>query len=294
MSRSVEAFTRHRSLLVGVAYRILGSAADAEDVVQESWLRWSKVDASTVAEPRAYLITTVSRLAIDRLRRLKAQREAYVGPWLPEPVATTDMERSETVELAMLVVLETLSPLERAVFVLREAFELPYSEIAEVIGREEATTRQIAKRAREHVRERRRRFDVDKRKRREITEQFMNAVVQGDVEGLTRLLATDVSLVSDSGGKARSPLRVVQGASRVARGVAAFAEERNRRSFLASLGLPPATEIDIDVREINGGPALVISAGQRPLTVVSLIISEGVIDSIYLIVNPDKLSFVGA
>ncbi len=147
MSGPLEAFTTHRRLLIGVAYRVLGSAADAEDMVQEAWLRWSKVDHETIEEPRAFLITMVSRLAIDRLRQVKARRETYVGPWLPEPISSDRLERTDNADLAMLIVLETLSPLERAVFVLREAFDLPFAEIATIIGREEATTRQLAKRA---------------------------------------------------------------------------------------------------------------------------------------------------
>src|SRR4051812_26993102 len=162
-----QVFMEHRQTLVAVAYRMLGSLTDAEDVVQESWLRWSGVDHDAVTDPRAYLVTVTSRLAIDRLRRVRARRETYVGSWLPEPVSTgpdiaEHRELADTVELALLVVLETLSPLERAVFVLREAFGLPFDEIGEIVGREAAAARQVAHRAREHVQQRRPRYDVDR------------------------------------------------------------------------------------------------------------------------------------
>ena len=197
---SAEVFAENRELLVGVAYRMLGSATDAEDVVQDAWLRWAAVDHATVDAPRAYLITITTRLAIDRLRRAKARRENYVGAWLPEPVSTEPdaaehTELAGSIELALLVVLETLSPLERAVFVLREAFDLPYAEIGRIIGREEAAARQLARRAREHVQQRRPRFDVDRTERREITERFLAAAGSGDLSGLTDLFAEDIRLV---------------------------------------------------------------------------------------------------
>lgn len=291
-------FTEHRGLLVGVAYRILGSVADAEDVVQEAWLRWSKVDHSTVQQPRAFLITTVSRLAIDRLRQVKAQRESYIGPWLPEPwladkQADRQAERaelSESVELAMLVVLETLSPLERAVFVLREAFDLPFADIAEVIGREEAAARQLAKRAREHVASRRPRFDVDQTRRRQVTERFIAAATHGDLDGLTRLLAADVELVSDGGGKARSPVKVLTGADHVARFLGAVTTPHATRLFLASIGVDPDAALDTTIEQVNGAPAMVLWAQGRVITVVSLVIADGAIRTIYLVANPDKLA----
>ncbi|GGL18008.1 hypothetical protein GCM10014719_20140 [Planomonospora parontospora subsp. antibiotica] len=196
---TVERFEEHRDLLTGVAYRILGTVADAEDVVQEAWLRWSGADTAAVENDRAYLIRVTTRLAVDRLRRTKARRESHVGEWLPEPVGTDPagavpdvaerVELTNSVELALLVVLETLSPLERAVFVLREAFGLPYAEIGEAVGRTEATVRQLARRARKHVEERRPRFDVDRTSRRRITERFIGAWVYlvADPEKLTRL-----------------------------------------------------------------------------------------------------------
>jgi RNA polymerase sigma-70 factor (ECF subfamily) len=297
VARAEEIFTEHRGLLVGVAYRILGSAADAEDVVQEAWLRWSKVDHETVEQPRAFLITTVSRLAIDRLRQVKAQREAYVGPWLPEPVSDAiapgeRAERADSVELAMLVVLETLSPLERAVFVLREAFELPFSEIAEVIGREEPATRQLAKRAREHVQSRRPRFEVDRARRRQVTQRFIAAAVHGDLGGLTSLLARDVELVSDGGGRARSPIKVLTGIDHVVRFLTAIATPHAAELFLASIGARTDAAFEFGLTEVNGAPAMVAWAGGRAITVVSLVIVDDLVQTIYLVANPDKLRHI--
>jgi RNA polymerase sigma-70 factor (ECF subfamily) len=292
---STEEFAENRGLLVGVAYRVLGSMTDAEDVVQDAWLRWSTVDRSTVNDPRAYLVTITTRLAIDRLRRAKAQRETYVGSWLPEPISTSPdvaehAELADSVELALLVVLETLSPLERAVFVLREAFELPFSEIAEIIGRAEPAARQLAKRAREHVQERRPRFEVDRTARREVTERFMAAAASGDLTVLSGLLAEDVRLVADSGGKARAPLRVIKGTDKVSRFLGGIANPKAARQFMLSVGADPAAEFDFAIAEVNAAPAFVVSADGRPLLVVSLVISDDRIDTIYLIANPEKLA----
>src|SRR5690349_2946958 len=196
-------FAADRPLLIGVAYRLLGSVGDAEDVVQEAWLRWARVDADTVADPTAFLVRTVSRLAVDRLRRIAARRESYVGPWLPEPVRTDltggaagdgadpadEAERAASVSLAMLVVLETLSPLERTVFVLHEAFAYSYGEIAEILDRSPAAVRQLAHRAREHVAARRPRFAADPAVRRAATERFLHATLEGDLDALLELLA---------------------------------------------------------------------------------------------------------
>ncbi len=212
---ATEVFEEHRPLLMGVAYRMLGRVADAEDVVQDAWLRWSADDRSGVREPRGFLVRVTTRLAIDRLRRIKARGETYVGPWLPEPYVTDfggtvadTAERAvlaDSVSLAVLVVMETLSPLERAVFVLREAFGHPYADIAAMTGRGEAAVRQLGARARRHVDERRPRYDVDPARRRALTERFLAAAAGGDLAGLMELLAPDVQLVGDSGGKARAP-----------------------------------------------------------------------------------------
>ncbi|MEV0237353.1 RNA polymerase sigma-70 factor [Nonomuraea sp. NPDC050786] len=288
-------FEDQRPLLIGVAYRILGSVADAEDVVQEAWLRWSGVDEATVDDPKAYLIRVTSRLAIDRLQWAKSRRESYVGPWLPEPIATEPdvaehAELAESVELALLLVLETLSPLERAVFVLREAFDLPFSEIAEIIGRAEPATRQLARRAREHVRERRPRFDVDREERRRITERFVNASVNGDIDGLIELFASEVTMVSDGGGKARAALRAITGAGNVSRWLVSVTTPAGMASFMASIGMAGIADLSLGMTTLNNAPAMVVSAGGRVITVVSLLVSDGKIDTIYLIANPEKIA----
>ena len=288
-------FDEHRGLLTGVAYRVLGSMADAEDVVQEAWLRWRDVDESAVTDPRAYLVTTTSRLAIDRLRWAKSRRESYIGPWLPEPVSTAPdvaehAELADSVELALLVVLETLSPLERAVFVLREAFDLPFAEIAEVIGRGEPATRQLAKRARDHVQERRPRFDADLGERRRMTERFIEASANGDLDGLIGLLSSEVTLVSDGGGKARAPLRALTGAENVTRFLTSIGTPDGIARFMASIGLRDFGDLSYGVADVNGAPAMVFTVGGRVVTVISLLVSDGRIDTIYLMANPEKLT----
>ncbi|MEV6868692.1 RNA polymerase sigma factor SigJ [Streptosporangium subroseum] len=292
---ATERFEKHRDLLTGVAYRVLGTMADAEDVVQEAWLRWAGVDASTIEDDRAYLIRVTTRLSIDRLRRVRAQRESYVGPWLPELVGTTPdvaehVELSASVEVALLVVLETLSPLERAVFVLREAFAMPYAEIGEIIGRSEATTRQLARRGREHVRERRPRFDVDRSERRRLTERFVNAAVGGDLESLTAMLTADASLVSDTGGKVRAPLRIITGAGKVARFISSIGTQESTRKFMEAAGFGPASGLAVEFADVNGGPAAVVIADGRPITVFSLVIEDGLIETVFLVANPEKMS----
>lgn len=294
---TTDVFEEHRSLLHGVAYRVLGSATDAEDVVQEAWLRWSKADRAHVDDPRAYLVTIASRLAIDRLRRAGAQRESYVGEWLPEPVSSepSTEERAETadsVEFALLVVLETLSPLERAVFVLREAFQFPYAEIGEVIGRGEAATRQLARRAREHVHARRPRFEANHATRRQMTERFLTACLEGDLDGLTALLADDASLVADSGGKARAPLRVIHSSSKVGRFLSAIATQTDK--YFARLGMAPDTEYRVEIAEVNAAPAAMIVTGDRVLFLAVLEVVEGRVQHVYLVTNPDKLAHLRA
>ncbi|MFI6594676.1 RNA polymerase sigma-70 factor [Nonomuraea sp. NPDC050536] len=291
----MSSFEDQRSLLTGVAYRILGSVADAEDVVQEAWLRWSGVDEATVDDPKAYLIRVTSRLAIDRLRWAKSRREAYVGPWLPEPISLAPdvaehAELADSVELALLVVLETLSPLERAVFVLREAFDLPFSEIAQVIGRGEAATRQLAKRAREHVQDKRARFEVDLGQRRQITERFMTAASDGDLDGLMELLSSEVTLVSDGGGKARSPLRTLTGAINVTRFLASITTPDGIAKFMASISVTDFADMSYGMATVNDAPAIVMSVAGRVVSVMALDIKDGAIDTIYLLANPDKLT----
>jgi RNA polymerase sigma-70 factor (TIGR02957 family) len=292
-------FDEHRGLLLSVAYRVLGSVSDAEDAVQETWLRWSGVDHSAVEDPRAFLVRVTTRLAIDRLRRAKARRETYVGPWLPEPILTRqdlaeDVAMAESVSMAMLVVLETLSPLERAVFVLREAFGMPHSEIAEVIGRKEEAVRQLARRAREHVRERRTRFDADQTEHRRVTERFLEAATGGDLEALMEVLSPGVTLVADGGGRALAPRRPVRGADKVARFLVAVANEEQTARFLESVGSEPSGEVRVHLAPVNGGPGVVITAGGEPISALILDISDGVVQTIHLVANPEKLAGVRA
>ncbi|MFJ4788324.1 RNA polymerase sigma-70 factor [Streptomyces sp. NPDC088794] len=282
-----DVFEEHRPVLLGVAYRMLGRVADAEDIVQEAWLRWSGADHAQVREPRAYLVRVTTRLAIDRLRQVKARNEAYVGPWLPEPYVTEfgdtvpdTAERAvlaDSVSLAVLVVLESLSPLERAVFVLREAFGYPYADIAAMLDRGEPAVRQLAGRARKHVDERRPRYEVDPDRRRDLTERFLAAAAEGDLEGLLELLAPDVRLVADSGGKSRAPLRVLDSADKVGR-------------FLLGAARKGVPDPSFRFMELNGGPAIVALSAGKPDSVFQLDIYEGRIQSVYIMRNPDKLA----
>ncbi|MFD8199755.1 RNA polymerase sigma factor SigJ [Streptomyces sp. NPDC059701] len=283
---ATDVFEEHRPVLLGVAYRMLGRLADAEDVVQEAWLRWSRADRTAVREPRGYLVRITTRLAIDRLRQITSRGETYVGPWLPEPCVTDfgdvvpdTAERAvlaDSVSLAVLVVLESLSPLERAVFVLREAFGYPYAEIAAVLEREEAAVRQLAGRARRHVDERRPRYDVDPAQRRDLTERFLAAAAGGDLEGLMAMLAPGVRLVGDSGGKSRAPLRVLESADKVGR-------------FLVGAARKTAPDATLRFLELNGGPAALLLAGGKPDFVLQLDIADGRVQCVYVVRNPDKL-----
>ncbi|MFV0131022.1 RNA polymerase sigma-70 factor [Streptomyces sp. HMX112] len=282
-------FEAHRPLLTGVAYRMLGRVADAEDVVQETWLRWSGAEHAEVRDPRSYLVRITTRLAVDRLRQARARRETYIGPWLPEPVVTDfgpavpdTAERAvlaDSVSLAVLVVLESLSPLERAVFVLREAFGFPYGEIAAALDRSEAAVRQLAGRARRHVDEGRPRYDVDPAVRRDLTERFLAAASGGDLAGLLALLAPDVRLVGDSGGRAKAPLRVVESADKVGR-------------FLFAVARQSVPEAEFRLVELNGGPALLVLSGGRPDSVFQLGVRDGLIQCVHLVRNPEKLTAV--
>ncbi|MFF4960362.1 RNA polymerase sigma-70 factor [Streptomyces sp. NPDC001222] len=283
-------FTRHRNLLFSVAYRILGSAADAEDAVQDAWLKWSAADRSQVAEPEAYLTRIVSNLALERLRSARHQRETYVGPWLPEPILTGgDVAEvatvTESVSMAMLVVLETLSPLERAVFVLKEVFDFSHGEIAEAVGRSEAAVRQAVHRAREHVRARRPRFTADRSRQREVTERFFAAATGGDVNALMELLSPDVTLWTDGGGKVRQALRPVVGASAVAAWFAAI-------GTVTYQGVEPA-DMNAELVQINGGPGIVFSGPDHVIATVTFDFdADGRITAIHNVANPDKLQAV--
>src|SRR5215207_1954075 len=292
-------FNQHRELLISVAYRVLGSVTDAEDAVQEAWLRWSGVDHSQINNPRAFLVRVTTRLAIDRLRRAKARRESYIGPWLPEPILTRqdpaeDAAMAESVSMAMLVVLETLSPLERAVFVLREAFGMPHAVIAEVLGRKEEAVRQLARRARAHVRERRSRFDADQTEQRRVTERFLEATSNGDLEALMAVLSPGVTLVADGGGRALAPRRPVRGADKVARFLVAVATEEQMARFLESVGVGPAPDLCIHLAQVNGGPGIVATSEGEPISAIVLDVADGVVQTVHLVANPEKLVGVRA
>jgi RNA polymerase sigma-70 factor, ECF subfamily len=271
-------FVAHRSLLFTVAYEMLGSAADAEDVVQESWLRWADVDPAQVRDPRAYLVRVVTRQALNRLRTLARRREDYVGEWLPEPLLTSpdvaeDVELAESVSIAMLTVLETLGPTERAVFVLREVFEMPYDEVAEATGKSAATVRQIARRAREHVAARRPRVRVSRSEQQAVVERFLAAMRTGRLEELMDVMAPDVVLIADGGGIAAAALAPVHGAELVAR-VLANASQYEFASATVWLNGAPAGRI-----EVAGEPAA-----------VSLVVADGRVTRVYLVRNPRKLT----
>ncbi|WP_456600118.1 RNA polymerase sigma-70 factor [Blastococcus sp. SYSU DS0616] len=293
MTAPLAPFDRHRGLLFSVAYQMLGSVADAEDVVQDAWLRWSAADRGEVADARAYLVRITTRLALDRLGSARARRESYVGPWLPEPLLTgaapvaaapapTDptgsAELGEQVGLALLVVLESLSPAERAVFVLREVFGLPVAEVAAALGRSEAAVRQTAHRAREHVRARRPRFAADRRSQHEVTERFLAACAGGDVEALLAALAPDVVLVSDGGGKVKAALRPVTGADKVARFLLGIVAQ--------GAALP---DLRIEVVDVNGAAGIAAWAGGTPLLAISPVVTDGRIEQLLVVRNPDKL-----
>jgi RNA polymerase sigma-70 factor (TIGR02957 family) len=271
-------FVTHRGLLFTVAYEMLGSATDAEDVVQETWLRWAGVDQVEVRDPRAYLVRIVTRQALNRLRTVSRRREDYVGEWLPEPLLTgpdvaDDAELAENVSIALLTVLETLGPVERAVFVLHEVFDTPNDEIAEVVGKTPAAVRQIAHRAREHVAARRPRMQVDRAQQEATLEKFMAAITSGDVQGLVEVLAPNVVLIADGGGLVRAARKPLVGAETVMAFLARVADLSQLVATTASLNGMPGARFDL------GGE----------VTAVSLVIEDGRITWIYAMRNPNKL-----
>ena len=275
-----DAFVAHRSLLFTVAYEMLGSAADAEDVLQESWLRWADVDQAQVNDPRAYLVRVVTRQSLNRLRTLARSREDYVGEWLPEPLLTSpdvaeDVELAESVSIAMLTVLETLGPAERAVFVLREVFELPYGEIAEAVGKSAASVRQIARRAREHVAARRPRVQVSRSEQQAVVERFLLALRTGQLLDLLEVMAPDVVLIADGGGIVPAARAPIHGAAAVAR-------------LLARVNRAVATFTTSTVW-LNGAPAARVEFNGQ-LAAVTLVVENGRITRIHAIANPRKLT----
>ena len=286
------AFTELRPLLFSIAYRMLGSVSDAEDVVQEAFLRWrrARVDGAVVESPKAYLSAVVTRLAIDELRSARARRETYVGQWLPEPLLTDGgaddpaalAEHADSLSMAFLLVLERLTPAERAVFLLHDVFGYGYDEVAPIVGRTESNCRQIALRARRHVEAGKPRFEASRAERDELAERFFAAAGAGDVGGLVELLAADVVVVGDGGGKAPQWGRPIVGASRVARLFVGLARR------MARLG---AT---FEPREVNGQPGAIVRAPDGlVVNVLSIEVSGGAIQSIRSVINPDKLGHIG-
>jgi len=283
-----EEFQELRPLLFSIAYRILGSVSEAEDAVQETWLRYAASPTSP-ASAKAFLSAVVTRVSIDVLRSARVRREEYVGPWFPEPLLTDpyqDPERSaelaDSVSTAALLLLERLSPLERAVFVLREVFGFGFPEIASAVGRSQAACRQLAARARRHMDEGRPRFEAGRRERAELAGRFFDAIRNGDVGGLQELLAADVQLVGDGGGKAPSLARSVVGAAKVARLLA---------SFFAGLG---RIDVTLEAREVNGQPGAIFrDRDRRVLSILTLDVLDGQIQMVRSVSNPDKLGHVG-
>jgi RNA polymerase sigma-70 factor, ECF subfamily len=282
-----QVFDRNRPLLFSIAYRMMGSVMDAEDAVQEAYLRWERASEDDVRSPSAYLSKAVTRLCIDRLRSGRVRREQYVGPWLPEPLLgeqakeislAPDLE--DTLSMAFLVLLESLTPVERAVFLLREVFDYEYAEIASLVGKSEANCRQISRRARQSVAARRPRFESSPQQEERLIESFLQASLSGDMEALLALLSDDVTLYSDGGGRTRAALKPIYGAANVAR-------------FLT--GIPRNIPPGFAVRQtrVNGRPGLVGYFGDgSPQSVVTLEVAEGSIRAIRLVVNPEKLGNV--
>ncbi|MGW3966890.1 RNA polymerase sigma-70 factor [Amycolatopsis sp. NPDC005003] len=278
---ATDAFVAHRNLLFTVAYQLLGSAADAEDVLQETWLRWVDVDLAVVRDRRAYLVRITTRQALMRLRALGRRKESYVGPWLPEPLLTTpdvaeDVELADSVSMAMLLVLETLGPAERAVFVLREVFDLGYDAIAEAVGKSPAAVRQIAHRARAGVAARRPRGAVSPAATRDAMEAFRRATETGDLRDLLDVLAPDVVFLGDGGGIVQAVLSPVSGAEDVAR--------------LLAAGLGNLAAGTLEAAQVNGYPALILRRDGRADTVLAARVDDGFVTGIYAVRNPEKLS----
>ncbi|MER6464702.1 RNA polymerase sigma-70 factor [Streptomyces sp. NPDC048409] len=287
-TNKAEEFEELRPLLFSIAYRILGSVGEAEDAVQESWLRFER-STTEVRSPKAFLSAAVTRIAIDVLRSARVRREQYVGPWFPEPLLADpyedparSAELADSVSMAALLLLERLSPLERAVFVLREVFDFGFPEVASAVGRSEAACRQLAVRARRHMAEGRPRFEADRAEREELASRFFEALHEGDLAGLRDLLAADVTLVGDAGGKAPQLARTVLGAPRVARLLAAVLPVMFR------------IEVTCEQHEVNGRPGAIFRDRDGGiLQTLSLDVAEGRIQAIRLVLNPDKLAHMG-
>lgn len=279
----LETFNQYRSLLFAIAYRMLGSAMDAEDIVQEAFLRWQQVNPMEIESPKAYLTTITTRLSLDQLRSARAQREVYVGPWLPEPLLTeSEPEAAEiagqadSLSIAFLVLMENLSPVERAVYLLRQVFDYDYPEIGRIVGKSEVYCRQIVSRARQHLASRRPRYEVLPGQQQRLNQQFAQACFNGDLSGLTAILAEDIVLQADGGGKIKAAMRPIYGPDRVAR-------------FLLGILSKISAGFTIHPTQINGQPGIIIYVDAQPQNVMILDIIGERIGRIYVVVNPDKL-----
>lgn len=282
---ATDAFVEHRNLLFTVAYEMLGSAADAEDVLQETWLRWAGVDQDHIQDRRAYLVRITTRQSINRLRTLSRRRESYVGPWLPEPMLTApdvaeNVELAESVSIALMLVLETLSPAERAVFVLREVFDVGYDEIATALDKSPAAVRQIAHRARRHVDARRPRTPVSAVETRTVLESFQRALSTGDLQGLMDVLAPETVLIADGGGIKQASVRPITGAHKIA------------RFMLGGIGKTVET-ITVGITVVNGSPALLVRLDGELDGVMAVRVEDGRIAGLYYVRNPEKLTHLG-
>lgn len=286
-SNWVDAFEEQRSYLFSIAYRLLGTVSDAEDIVQETFLRWQQACGGEIRSPRAFLATVVVRLCLDELRSARAKREVYVGPWLPEPLITAHREDltdslvlRESLSFAFLLMLEKLAPIERAVFVLREVFDYDYSEIASIVDKSEANCRQVIHRARQRLAEGEARFETTREQQERVTHRFLEAVSSGDVQGFVQMLAEDVVSYADGGGKARAPagLRPVYSRDRVSRGLLA-----NLRKY------PPDRAW---IEDVNGQPGILATMDGKLYGVLLLEVRDGLIQAIYVVSNPDKLEAI--
>ncbi len=287
LEQSTQAFDQYRGLLFSIAYRMLGSATDAEDIVQEAFVRWLQAGDEKVQSPKAYLSTIVVRLCINQAESARAQREVYVGSWLPEPILTSHRPEmaetamlGETLFFAFLVLLERLGPRERAVFLLREVFEYDYPEIAEIVGKSEANCRQILRRAHQHLDQHRPRFDVSREQQTRMMEQFLHASTNGNMQGLLNLLTDDIVFVGDGGGRVPVALKPVHGPDKVARGTTG-----GLRFF--------SPEMQTRIEEVNGMPAIIGYLDGRPCGVLMCEIEGERIRQIYAVVNPEKLYWLG-
>jgi RNA polymerase sigma-70 factor (ECF subfamily) len=285
MSTTDTVFEEHRPGLARLAYRMLGSLVDADDVVQEAYLRWTREDRSAVKSPRAYLFSVVTRLCIDQRRAVEARKESYVGPWLPEPVVEPPadpagrLETAESVSLALLVVLESLSPVERAAYLLRRVFDYDYEEVSTILGKSEPNCRQLVSRAEEHVRQRRPRFEPAPGEAERLTGEFLQACATGNLEGLVRVLAADAVLYSDGGSKVLAARAPIYGADRIAR-------------FF--FGIMKKSKVSFEVRHVrvNGQPGVVVLEGGHIADVITLDVADGRISTCFVVRNPDKLTRV--